>query len=69
VRELAVTLTFYDEEIDLLQASADEMTAWSAAQVRPNTWTIKMIVRAYALVKARDEAKQRAEKSEVIPCE
>lgn len=63
MKEQTLTLTFYDNEIDLLQASADEMTAWCAAQGRPEVWTLEKIVHVNALVMAKEEAQRRAKKA------
>jgi succinate dehydrogenase flavin-adding protein (antitoxin of CptAB toxin-antitoxin module) len=66
MRKVTVTVDYYDEEIELLQASADDMTAWCAARGEPKTWTLEMIVRVNALAKAREDTWERKRKAESV---
>lgn len=54
-----VTVEFTEEQIKLLQASADELTADAQKDGITTAFTIQDIIQTYAIMEANEDAKRR----------
>ncbi|HML33879.1 hypothetical protein [Sporomusa sphaeroides] len=56
---LKVTITLDNDDAELLQKAADNMTAWAASQGRNSVWTIEDYLRIGALQQAREDLSEK----------
>lgn len=56
---LKVTVTLNDDDAELLQKAADNMTRWNAGQGRKTVWTIEDYLRIGALQQAREDLSEK----------
>lgn len=57
---MEVTITLSNDDAELLQKAADNMTAWNARQGRSTIWTIEDYLRIGALQQAREDLERHA---------
>ncbi|CVK18443.1 hypothetical protein [Sporomusa sphaeroides] len=57
---LKVTITLSNDDAELLQKAADNMTAWNARRGRNTIWTIEDYLRIGALQQAREDLERHA---------